>query len=131
MHIAKCGNAPRVLHMRKEPPQRDVRSPQPERRRIEHDDSPLVAAIISKPISSRARVLFVGLASAAIESAAADDSEAVLVGFSLLRGMFRELEAIFESMSAASGANNRPMRKRPAKDTTMRTPQSRPAPRTG
>jgi hypothetical protein len=117
--------------MRKQPPQRDIRRREPQRRTIEQDGSSVVDAIISKPIPSQARVLFAGLASAAIESAVSDDSEAVLVGFSLLRQTFRDLEAIFEQMGGASGVNNRPLRKGPAKDITTQTQQNRAPRRTG
>jgi hypothetical protein len=63
------------------------------------EENPLLAAILVKQVPSRARVLLVGVASAAFETAVSEDAEAVLVEFALLRETFRELEAIFEQMS--------------------------------
>jgi hypothetical protein len=126
MHIAQfCGNAPWVLHMGKESPPRDIKRRNREGRKMDHDYSSIVGAVITKPIPSEARVLFVGLACTALESAISDDREAVLLGFSLLRETFRELEAIFEQMSGSSAVNKRSLRKGPAKVSTTRTQQSR------
>jgi hypothetical protein len=111
--------------MGKESPPRVIKRRTREGRKIDHDDSSVVNADITKPIASEARVLFVGLACTALESARSDDREAVLLGFSLLRETFRELEAIFEQMSGSSAVNKRSLRKGPAKVNTTRTQQSR------
>lgn len=57
-------------------------------RKLEREDNPVVAAIIDRPIPSRAKVLLVALGVSAFESAVAENSEAVLVGFDLLRRTF-------------------------------------------
>ena len=64
-------------------------------------------------------MLLLGIASAALESAVSDDSQIFLVGFSLLRDTFRELESTVEQMSRDSGAVNRSLRKGPGKNTEV------------
>jgi hypothetical protein len=81
-------------------------------------------AALRRLVPSQAKILLVGLASTAFESAVSDDAEAVLVGFALLREIFRELEGIFEQLSEDSGVNN--LRKAAGKDTEIRERKNRP-----
>lgn len=98
---------------------------QPTRSKREREENPRTTAILSKEVPSQAKILLVGLASTAFESAVSDDSEAVLVGFALLREIFRELEGIFEQLSGDSGVNN--LRKAAGKDTEIRERKNRQA----
>jgi hypothetical protein len=106
------------LHMRKKL-RRSVVRRKGSHSKSEHPEGPLLDVAVQKPIPSRARVLLLGLASAALESAVSDDSQMFLVGFSLLRETFRELESTVEQMSRDSGAVNRSLRKGPGKNTEV------------
>jgi len=117
-HCLELAEDPLGLHMRKE-----LRRPVVRRRRShsksEHPEGPLLDVAIQKPIPSRTRVLLLGVASAALESAVSDDSQMFLAGFSLLRETFRELESTVEQMSRDSGEVNRSLRKGPGKNTEL------------
>lgn len=111
--------------MQKEARRRTNGGGKPAPRKLEREENPVFAAIIGQPIPSQARVLLVGLAVSAFESALAEDGEAVLVGFALLRKIVRELEALFEQMSRGSGVNNRSLRKGPGKSIEVSEPLRR------
>jgi len=87
-----------VHYMRKDSRRRPVAGSKIPRK-LSPDENPLLAAIVVKPVPSQAKVLLIGLASAAFESALSEDAECVLVAFALMREAFRELEAIVEQMS--------------------------------
>jgi hypothetical protein len=115
-----------MVHMRKESQRRAIPGSKTPRK-ISPEENPLLAAILVKPVPTRAKVLLIALASAAFESAVSEDTEAVLMAFALLRETFRELEAIFEQMSrdeaspsAAQGTRDSPPRIPPQQQRTDR-----------
>ena len=126
MHIARLSESGLVVHMRKDSRSRAIDRSQISRN-VLPEENPLLTAILFKSVPSRAKVLLVGLASAAFESAVSEDPEAILVAFALLREMFRELEALFEQMSreeasltAAENARDGPPRIPPKQQRTAR-----------
>ena len=105
-----------MVHIRKESRIRASGDRKPARRKVKREQNSVTAAIVGKPIPSRARLLLVGLAIAAFESAVSDNSEAALVGFLVVRETFLEVNGIFEQMSRDSGSTDHLPRKGPGKN---------------